>query len=485
MATPAVSIDPFTSASDLIRALRAKQVSPPELLEMYLARIERYNSTLNAIVIPNTEQARGRARQVEPGPSGGALEGLPLTIKDCIVVGGLRATAGVEELRDNIPEKDGPVAARVLGAGAVLIGKTNVPPNAGDWQADNPIFGRTVNPWDHARTPGGSTGGGSAALAAGLTALEFGSDIGGSIRVPAAFCGLYGHRPSDSAVPRSGHVPGPPVPRPGGIMGVQGPLARSAEDLELAMDVIVGPEPGEDQWKLELPPARAESLSGLRVAMLPPLDWLPVDDSVLAAMDQVATAASRAGARVESVQPELDWKALLNTYRALLAVYIFAALPPEEKASMAALMEANGDEMERGTIRGLRATATDYLGFEVEREHFRRAYARFFHEWDVLVAPITIGPAFEHTTLPWTQRTVPVNGKPVPYGMQIVPPALATLPGLPATAFPVLRTEVGGKQLPIGLQAIGPYLEDRTPIRFAALMEREIGGFVAPAGYEQ
>jgi amidase len=481
---PAVSRNPFTSASDLLRALRSGQVSAPELLEMYLARIERYNPALNAIVIPNAELARERARQVDPA-NGGAFEGLPLTIKDCIVVGGLRATAGLEELRDNVSAEDGPVAARVRGAGAVLIGKTNVPPNAGDWQADNPVFGRTVNPWDHTRTPGGSTGGGAAALAAGLTAIEFGSDIGGSIRVPAAFCGLYGHRPSDSAVPRSGHVPGPPVPRPGAIMGVQGPLARSAEDLELALDVIAGPEPGEEAWKLEIPAARSEALAGLRVAMLPPIGWLPIDDSVSAAMEQMAAAASRAGATVHAAEPAIDWKALLNTYRALLSVFIFATMPPEERAATAAAMQANGDELEAGTIRGLRATANDYLTFEVEREYFRRAFASFFRDWDVLVAPITIGPAFGHTTLPWTQRTVPVNGSPVSYELQIVPPALATLPGLPATAFPVLRTPVNGKELPIGLQAIGPYLEDRTPIRFAALMEREIGGFVAPAGYEQ
>ncbi len=485
MATPAVSLNPYASASDLLRALRAKQVSSTELLEMYLGRIDRYNPALNAIVIPNAEQARGRARQVDAANGSRPLEGLPLTIKDCIAVGGLRATAGLEELRDNIPEQDGPVPSRVLGAGGVLIGKTNVPPNAGDWQADNPVFGRTVNPWDHSRTPGGSTGGGSAALAAGLTALEFGSDIGGSIRVPAAFCGLYGHRPSDSAVPRSGHVPGPPVPRPGAIMGVQGPLARSAEDLELALDVIVGPEPGEDQWKLEIPPARSESLRGLRVAMLPPIDWLPLDDSVVAAMDHVATSASRAGAHVETARPEIDWRAMFSTYQALLSVFVFATMPAEEKARIAAAMEAGGNEHDLGTIRGLRATAVDYLAFEVERELFRQAYARFFREWDVLVAPITIGPAFEHTSLPWTQRTVPVNGKPVSYGIQVVPPALATLPGLPATAFPVSRTEVNGKQLPIGLQAIGPYLEDRTPICFASLMEREIGGFVPPRGYEE
>ncbi|HEU5367502.1 MAG TPA: amidase, partial [Ktedonobacterales bacterium] len=195
-------LDPFASARAMLDALEVRQISATELLEQHLARIARYNPTLNAIVTPNEERARKQAAKAdaayEQGRELGPLHGLPLTIKDTIEVAGLRATAGAKELAENVSTESAPVARRVLGAGAVLLGKTNSPPYAGDWQADNPIFGRTNNPWDLARTPGGSTGGGAAALAAGLTPLEFGSDIGGSIRIPAAFCGLYGHRPSDS-----------------------------------------------------------------------------------------------------------------------------------------------------------------------------------------------------------------------------------------------------------------------------------------------
>ncbi|MEX2627984.1 MAG: amidase family protein [Ilumatobacteraceae bacterium] len=479
------SIDPFSNAVDMLAARRAGDVSAGELLELHLERIDRFDGELNAIPTRNRDAARERAAAIDRSPGDGAFEGLPLTIKDCIVVGGLPSTAGMEAWRDNVPTSDGPVAARVLGAGAVLMGKTNVPPMASDWQSDNPVFGRTVNPWDHRRTPGGSTGGGAAALAVGMTPLEFGSDIGGSIRVPAAFCGLYGHRPSDSAVPRSGHVPGPPVPMPGSVMGVQGPLARSAADLELALDVIAGPEPGEDAWRLELPPARGRSLADLRVAVLPPLDVMPVDGSVGAALERVASAVGSAGATVAETAPDVDWTALLETYNALLAIAVFGEMTPEQREKVATDRAASGDELDVGTVRGLRATAFEVARLHVERERVRQRFAEFFRDWDVLIAPVTLGPAFEHTRERWADRTATVNGRAVPYGRRVVPPALATLPGLPATAFPAGRVVVddgdrGTLELPIGLQAIGPYLEDRTPIRFAGLLADEIGGFVPP-----
>src|SRR5579864_2569346 len=307
MTDPAVTVDPFASASNMLAALRAGQVSATELLEEHLRRIERYNPQINAIVIPNYEQARQRAAEADAayarGASLGPLHGLPLTIKDCIEVAGLRTTAGVTHRADAISTQSAPVAQRVLNAGAVLIGKTNVPPYASDWQANNEVFGRTNNPWDPGRSPGGSTGGGAAALAAGLTPLEFGSDIGGSIRIPAAFCGVYGHRPSDSAVPRYGHVPGSPLPNPAAVMAVQGPLARSATDLELALEVIAGPIVGEDvAWRLELPQARHSSLSDFHIAIMPQAAWLPVDAEIVAALDDVATRLGRLGARVVVTQ---------------------------------------------------------------------------------------------------------------------------------------------------------------------------------------
>jgi amidase len=480
-------LDPFASARAMLAALKTRQISATELLEQHLERIARYNPRLNAIVIPNQEQARQRAAEADKaaaqGNDLGALHGLPLTIKDCIEVAGLRTTAGAKELAENVSTEHAPVARRVLDAGAVLLGKTNVPPYASDWQANNPIFGRTNNPWDLTRTPGGSTGGGAAALAAGLTPLEFGSDIGGSIRVPAAFCGLYGHRPSDSAVPREGHVPGSPVPNPAVLMGVQGPLARSAGDLELALDVIAGPVVGEDvAWRLELPTPRHTSLADFRVAILPGADWLPVDSEIAAALDDLAARLRGLGATVAEAQPDgYDLRAHDETYSALMNLYIFADTPDERRARMAEDLRRESTPTAQATLLGLTATAPQMLRLLNRRERERARFCAFFRDWDVLLTPVAITPAFEHTDLPFAKRVLTINGQTVPYGWIHVYPGVATLIGHPATAFPWGRTKAG---LPIGLQAIGPYLEDRTPIAFAALLEETFGGFTPPPGYK-
>jgi amidase len=481
-------LDPFSSATDMLRALRERRVSAVELLELYLARIARYNPALTAIVTSN-DNARRDAVAADDARARGAdrpLLGLPLTIKDCIDVAGLRGTAGVPTFADRVPTADAPVVARLRASGAVIVGKTNVPPYAGDWQTDNRLFGRTNNPYDLARTPGGSTGGGGAALAAGLTPLEFGSDIGGSIRIPAAFCGVYGHRPSETALPRSGHFPGSPLPNPAALMTVQGPLARAAADLELALAVAAGPDTGEDAaWRLDVSPARHERLSGYRVAVLPPLDWLPVDDEITAALDTLAATLRRAGATVAVAAPEGfgDLRDYYALYRSLLWVSMSVGWAEERRVTVAEGTLASPREGSFGAAdaRGLRASATDYLAWASQRERYRAAYRDFFRAWDILLAPATPCPAFAHLDAPFEQRKLDINGRVVAYDLMSAYPAVATLAGQPSTAFPVGFTPGG---LPIGLQAIGPYLEDRTPIRFAALVAEEIGGFQRPTGYE-
>src|SRR5262245_27828794 len=229
-------INPFSTATELLAALRSRQVSSSELTDLYIRRIERHDGRLNAVVVRDFERARQQARAADEAAARGdrsPLLGLPITLKESVNVAGLATTCGVPEWKGFVSAHDAPATARLRKAGTVLLGKTNVPPMLGDWQSANPVYGRSNNPWDTDRTPGGSSGGSAAALAAGLSALEVGSDIGGSIRVPAAFCGVYGHRPSESLVPKSGQFPMPPVPNSAVVMGVQGPLARSAEDLDL------------------------------------------------------------------------------------------------------------------------------------------------------------------------------------------------------------------------------------------------------------
>jgi amidase len=486
-------VDAFTTASGMLAALRARRVSARELLALHERRIARYNPALNAIVEPSLEQARrdaeaadARRARAEDAP----LLGLPMTLKESINVRGLHTTVGMPFWKDFRAEHDGAVAAAVKAAGAVVMGKTNVPQMLADWQSSNPVYGRTVNPWDPARTPGGSSGGSAAALAAGLTPLEFGSDIGGSIRVPAAFCGVYGHRPSETAMPRSGQFPFPPMPNAAVVMGVQGPMARSAEDLELALDVAAGPEVGEDvAWRITLPPPRRERLGDFRVAIMPPVPWVPLDAEVAGAVDALATALGRLGCQVKATQPAPlgDYRAHYALYLTLLSAVTLARVPSEQRRARLEVMRTRDDEWSRARQRGAESGAPDFIAWIGERERIRAAWRAFFAEWDVLVAPAFFVPAYPHSDTPWPEtpdsirRTLDVNGQPALEELGLFYPSVATVAGQPATAVPLGRTRAG---LPIGVQVIGPYLEDRTPLRFAALLARERGGFVPPPGYD-
>jgi amidase len=486
-------VDVFSSATDLLAALRTGGTTAADLTERYIRRIERHDGRLNAVVVRDFDRARQQARAADQARARGetkALLGLPITLKESINVNGLGTTCGVPEWKGYVSQHDAPVAARTRAAGAVLLGKTNVPPMLADWQSANPVFGRTSNPWDLARTPGGSSGGSAAAIAAGLSALEVGSDIGGSIRVPAAFCGIYGHRPSETLLPKSGQFPLPPLPNSAVVMGVQGPLARSAEDLELALSVLAGPEVGEDvAWKVALPAARRERLADFRVAILPPIPWLVVDRQITAALQNLADRLAKLGAVVKEAQPDGlgDHREYHGFYRTLLSAVTGARVDAETRRQRIANFRAAGDDLSMGAARGLEGSAGDYLIWNGRREQHRAAWRAFFRDWDVLLAPAINVLAYPHIERAWpadnSDQTLifTIDGRAVPYLHGLCYPALSTVPGQPATAFPVGLSREG---LPIGLQAVGPYLEDLTPIRFGALLAREIGGFRKPSGYD-
>jgi amidase len=486
-------IDPFATATELLARLRAGEVTAAELTEVYLRRIEAHDGRLNAVVVRDFERARHQARAADQAAARGepgALLGLPITLKESVNVIGLPTTCGVPEWKGFVSAHDAPATARLRAAGAVLLGKTNVPPMLADWQSANPVYGRTGNPWDLARTPGGSSGGSAAALAAGLCALEVGSDIGGSIRVPAAFCGVYGHRPSETLLPRSGQFPVAPMPNAGTVMGVQGPLARGAEDLELALAVLAGPDVGEDvAWRVALPPARHERLADFRVAVLPPIPWLEVDEHIAGALDDLAGRLTRLGCTVGRAQPASlgDHREHHALYRSLLEAVLSARVDEATRRRWAEVNRAIGDEFALAALRGLEGAPGDYVLWHIRREQHRAAWRAFFRDWDVVLAPAMNVLAYPHVERPWPDDgteatlTLAVNGRTVPYSHGLVYPSVSTVAGQPATAFPVGRSPEG---LPIGLQAIGPYLEDLTPIRFAALLAREIGGFGRPPGWE-
>jgi amidase len=475
--------EPFRSATEMVRTLRARDISASELLALHAARIARYNARLNAIVTLDLDRAASAARSLDVASgSAASLCGLPITIKDNLDVAGLRTTAGLPARREALPaERDATVVARLRTASAIVIGKTNLPPAASDYQTTNAIFGRTVNPYDPARTPGGSTGGGAAAIASGLSPLEIGTDIAGSIRVPAAYCGVYGHKPSETLVPRDGQVHDFPVPNSAKVANVQGPLARDAADLELALDLIAGPMAGEDvAWRLALGPARHERLADFRVAILPPIEWLPVHDEIRESLDALAETLSRLGARVAVAQPDSlgDLREYYRRYLAVIGATLAPAYEPALIADLASRIPT--DEFGPGLFGGMQSSARDYLIWLDEREMHRASYRSFFTTYDVLLAPMSPVLAFAHDDRPFPLRELSVDGVSVPYGRLSVYPSIATHTGQPATVFPVRRSRAG---LPIALQAIGPYLEDRTPIRFAQLLAREIGGYVPPPGY--
>jgi amidase len=486
--------DAFATATAMLAALRARRVSAVELLDLHRRRIERHNPRLTAIVEPDFERARSAAEAADLRLARGEaapLLGLPMTLKESFNVRGLRTTAGMPQWANFRSEHDAPVTTRVRAAGAVIMAKTNVPPMLADWQSGNEVYGRANNPWDLARSPGGSTGGGAAALAAGLTPLEYGSDIGGSIRVPAAFCGVYGHRPSETVMPRSGQFPIPPMPNAAVVMGVQGPLARSAEDLELALDVAGGPEVGEDVgWKLSIPPARHERLSEFRVAVLPRIDWVPTDAETLAAMDEFSARLGGLGCQVKMIQPEAlgDHRRHYTLYFNLLTAVTTSRLPADARRQRLEVLRSRDDEWAAAQCAGIEGAAPDYIGWFSQREQYRAAWRAFFRDWDVLLAPAWLGPAFPHRAKPYPptpesiRDTVEINGRPVLYELGLIYAAVSTVAGQPSTAFPAGLTRSG---LPIGLQAIGPYLEDRTPLRFTELIAREWGGFRRPAGYDE
>src|SRR5262245_12858497 len=291
----------FSSAIKLARAIKKREISSSELLEHYLARVDKFDGALNAMPVDDRERARARARAADDalarGEDWGPLHGVPMTVKESYDIAGLKTTWGVPQFRDNVADSDALVVERLKGAGAVIFGKTNVPFRLGDFQSYNEIYGTTKNPWDTARTPGGSSGGSAAVLAAGLAGLEAGSDIGGSIRNPAHYCGVFGHKPTWNLVPPRGHRVGGTLAV--GDIPVGGPLARSAADLRLSLEITAGPDEILARgYSLSLEKPKQRRLRDFRVAVWNDDLVAPVSKEVRARVDAVADAFRQDGANV-------------------------------------------------------------------------------------------------------------------------------------------------------------------------------------------
>ncbi|WP_370937089.1 amidase [Amycolatopsis sp. cg13] len=478
----------FHSAEELAAALRAGEVTSAELTDEAIARIEREDKALNAICVPDFDRARAAARDADQARARGEdrpLLGIPVTVKECYNVVGLPTTWGMPQHRDFMPAEDAVQVARLKSAGAVILGKTNVPLGLQGLQSSNPVYGTTNNPWNHARTPGGSSGGSSAALAAGFGALSIGSDIGGSLRTPAHFCGVYGHKPSLGLVANRGMVtpPGPALPVDLDL-AVVGPMARTARDLALLLDVMAGPDPLTYgvAHELALPPARHSRLNDFRVLVLEDHPLIPTSTAVRSGVNRVADALAEGGARVErhsSLLPDLIEAATL--YTQLLFSGSVARFPVdayEQLQTRAAGLSADDQSLDASRLRGMVLTHRDWLEVNNRRELHRHGWRQFFAEFDAVVCPVTPTPAFPHDHNPdLLACRLDIDGVEYPFFDQLVWAGVATMPGLPATAMPAGLSAEG---LPVGVQVIGPMFEDRTPLKLAELLEERIGGFQVP-----
>jgi amidase len=477
----------FAPAKKLASLIRRRKIGCLELLDLYLARVARYNRKVNAIVVLDTKRARERARKADRAAARkdwwGPLHGVPMTVKEAFDVEGLPTTWGRADLKRNIAQQHALSVHRLLGAGAVVFGKTNVPVMLSDWQSFNPVYGTTSNPWDLSRVPGGSSGGSAAALAAGLTGLELGSDIGASIRDPAHYCGVFGHKPTFGLCPIRGHnLPGNLSTKD---MLVIGPLARSAADLELALAIIGHPDEMTARGlRVTLARPKAE-IRKLRIAVLPTAKTAEVDDSVQSAVLETAECFAEHGATVSyEARPEFDLHDAHRTFIHLLRGATSSALGEAqfEKQRKAAARARGKDGYQAWMLHANTMPVREWHHWNEKREWIRLKWAEFFREWDLLLCPAAATAAFEHNQKGerW-ERMVMVNGKPQPSTTQMFWAGFSGMAYLPSTVAPAGFTREG---LPVGVQIVGPQYGDLATIAAAKFLEREMQPFIAPEGYE-
>lgn len=475
----------YSTLIEMIRALERRQVSATELLEQAISRVEQRNDSINAVVTMDSERALARARSIDQdraaGRRVGALAGIPMTVKDSLMLDGVRTTSGAPELSQYVADRNADCVSRLLGAGAVIFGKTNLPIYAGDVQSFNEVFGTTNNPWDLSRSCGGSSGGSAAAVAAGFTPLEVGSDIGGSIRNPAGMCGVVGHKPSYGLVSARGQIPGPPGTLTQADIAVVGPLARSVADCEMALDLMVGADDWHaPAWSISVPPARP----GIpRVAVWADDPACPVDPEIRIAIESVAEQLAGLGCQVdENARPAgLDFAKADAVFSQLLGSALAGGYSLSEVESMAEKV-ARGERVDGELgVEGATLRHRAWLSANERRLQMRARWREFFTRYDVVLAPISPTVAIPHDhSFPMSQRWIDVAGTARPYTDQMRWMGVFGVSYLPATAVPIA---VHSNGLPIGLQVVGPFAEDRTALKVAALVEQVTGGFKVPTGW--
>ncbi|WP_338677122.1 amidase [Streptomyces sp. SCSIO 30461] len=474
-------------AREQIAALKQRVITSRALLEQYLRHIEATDPGLNAVVTLDAEAARAAADAADrhlakTGKPLGALHGLPLTVKDALETKGLRTTSGSPDLSGHVPERDADAVALLRAAGAVIVGKTNVPVMCQDLQTSNPVFGTTRHPYDVTRTPGGSSGGAAVAVATGMTSVELCSDLAGSLRLPAAYCGVYALRPSGGVVPTRGHIPRPPDWVTSSDMLTIGPLARNAEDLDLALDVLAAPAPADAAaWRIDLPEPRHGRLADHRFGLWQDDPYCHVDEDTRTLLDQVAALLRAAGASVDDSARPVDFAESDRLFQRLMFATASATAADDAFAADVAAAEKipvgdpSGLFLHSRTMRH-----RDWLRANEDRERLRGRWADYFATHDILIAPaVPAASVADQASVPVPQRSITVDGENRPYFDQTAWLNLAGLAGLPSVVMPAGRTADG---LPLAVQLIGPYLADRTVTAAATRLARRLTGATGPHG---
>ena len=479
-------MDPcFETATRLARAIRNGRLSAREATEAHLGRIDRLNGPINALVVVDRDGALKAARaadrvRAKKGAKLGPLHGVPITIKEAFDVAGLATTSSHPPLKDNIASADASLVARLRAAGAVILGKTNVPELCADFQTESPLFGITRNAWDERRTAGGSTGGGAAAVAARLSPLELGSDIGGSVRNPAHYNGIFSLKPTEWRVPSRGHVPDlPGVTRTVRYMGVFGPLARSVEDLETALRIVAGPDGNEaEAAPVPIGPAPALAAKGLRIAVLDSNPLVRVSSDTAAVIEATARLLAKAGAKVKHAAPEgLDWQQSWDDWSDLFQYLVRALQPLGERERFMAKI-GSPDPSVRSVARAARLDMAEFFAVLDRRDRTIRACETFLDGYDAWLMPVMPDAAFIRQ-----KPSVPlmIDGVAHPYFFAGTSyNYLANFTGQPSIVLPCGFSREG---LPIGLQLVGKRWGEANLLGVAKALERLLPPCPVPPSY--
>ncbi len=457
----------FWSAMDQAKGIKEGAFSSRELLELMIDRMESINPKLNAVVTTEFELARKLAdeadAEVKAGGNLGPLHGVPITVKDALETAGIRSTGGATELHNNVPGRDAPVVKAVKDAGAIVFGKSNLPRWSGDIQAFNDMFGTTVNPWNAERVPGGSSGGAAAAVSAGLSAFEIGTDIGGSIRFPASFCGIYGHKPSFGLVPSTGYIDHELGGTTEADVNVIGPMARSAEDLEMLLELMMRKE---GPLVASLSPAK--EVSSLKVAAWLDDPFCPVDSKVAPVMEAAVSRLEASGVSVNrQARPDVDPGEAFALGSWLVTSAMLQSMPEQ---TLEELSEEGGALPQ--------VTHRSWLDNHMRREAIRAKWAEFFNEYDAIIMPISPVSPFPHDQEGgFATRTLKSDGKERPYLDLIRWTILTGMAYLPATTPPIGLDSDG---LPVSFQVVGPCGGDLTTIHLAKHISEHGDGYQRP-----